>query len=110
MSASIPEGSLWRSRRQYGLGLLRYDEKTSVYVEERTDRDNIVDIQNGDYVQFLEYKFARVRNTVLNRAMNEHVISLLLVNKGMQKAVINVRTSQAYWEAWWLETFESVSK
>lgn len=104
---SIAEGSLWISERQYGLQILEYEEKTSIYVQHGASAGNIINIKPKAYIQFLEYKHRKVRNNTLNQVLYCHVVSILLI-ESMTKAVIAIQTQES-WEKWWLATFTPVS-
>ncbi len=91
-----------------GLQPLYYNEDLSLWVQRAPGIDAIANFKKDDLIQFLDHRMRQVLNERVNFKDVEPIVSFLEL-KSMRKMTIGIKTT-TYWENWWHQTFELVSK
>lgn len=107
MSKLVP-GSVWRCRSNIGLQPLVYNDDLMIWIMRAAGVDTIIDLRKDDLIQFLDHRMRQVLNERINYKDVEPIVSFLDL-KSMKKMTIGIKTT-TYWENWWHQTFELVSK
>lgn len=106
--SSLVAGSVWRCRSQIGLQPLSYSEEAGMWIMRPAGIDTIIDLRKNDLIQFLDHRMRQVLNERINFKDVEPIVSFLEL-KTMRRLTIGIKTT-TYWENWWHQTFELVSK